>query len=155
MKRHALITLVLIMCLTSLLDYASVRSESPQDRARRAAPGFVGETTIVPNPQFRKPVDNSPKYVDNIRLQAKLWFLQREHLDEWKCIDEIIYRESRWTVNAQNPTTSAFGLGQVKNSKPYTYNKPMKQFIRAIKYAIYRYGTLCNALEAHNRQGWY
>lgn len=90
-----------------------------------------------------------------IRDIAKVWFLKRMHHEEWLCIDEIIYRESRWTVNAQNPTSTAFGLGQVKNSRPYTFNKPMKQFIRAIKYAIYRYGTLCNALEAHNRQGWY
>lgn len=153
MKRHAIITLGLIMCLTSLLDYASVRSESPQDRARRAAPGFVGETTIVPNPQFRKPVDNSPAYV---RKQAKLWFLQREHLDEWKCIDEIIYRESRWIHSIWNSSgSSAYGLGQLKNSYKWTKNKPLKQFKKATLYAIYRYGTLCNALEAHNKQGWY
>ena len=151
--RHALITLGLIMCLTVGLDYAAVRPENPQDTVRRDGQGSVGETTIVRYPQFRKPVDNSPAYV---RKQAKLWFLQREHLDEWQCIDEIIYRESRWIPNLWNSSgSSAYGLGQVKESYPYTKNKPMKQFIRAIKYAIYRYGTLCNALEVHNRQGWY
>lgn len=155
MKRHAIITLVLTMGLTLLLDSAAVLPESPQDRARRADSCVVGETTVLCNPQFRNPVDNSPK-LPTIRDKAKLWFLQREHLDEWKCIDEIIYRESRWIPNLWNSQgSSAYGLGQVKESHLYTHNKPMKQFIRAVKYAIHRYGTMCAALDAHNRQGWY
>jgi hypothetical protein len=119
---------------------------------------FGSVNTSVPEyPDTRVEVivqeDDKPS---TVRDQAKLWMLQRIHLEEWQCMDKIIHAESRWIPNLWNSQgSSAYGLGQVKGSHKYTADKPMKQFKVAVKYAIYRYGTLCRAWQAHQSQGWY
>lgn len=151
--RHAII-IILAFCLTGLLDSAPIRSESPQDRARRTEASVVGETTILFNPQFRNPVDNSKKL--SIRQKAKLWITNRGHLEDWKYIDYIIHAESRWIPNLWNKQgSSAYGLGQLKNSYKWTKNQPMKQFIKAIRYMLYRYETFERAYNHHKAKGWY
>lgn len=91
-----------------------------------------------------------------IRQKAKAWTLQRTGKREWKCADNIIERESRWIPNLWNSQgSSAYGLGQLKESYKWTKNKPMKQYIKAIKYMIYRYDTMCNAWKFWQRNGWY
>lgn len=153
-SRHAVIVLFSLTCLTGLLDSAPIRSESPQDRARRVESSVVGETTILSYPQFRKPVDNSAKL--SIRAKAKLWIKERGHLEDWKYIDYIIYEESRWIPNLWNQQGStAYGLGQLKNSYKWTKNKPMKQFVKAIRYMLYRYKTFEAAYKHHKAKGWY
>lgn len=120
---------------------------------------FAGSVnTSVPNYPDRQETrivqhDGGPS---TVRDQAKLWMLQRIHLEEWQCMDKIIYAESRWIPNLWNSQGSdAYGLGQVKGSHKYTAGKPMKQFKVAVKYAIARYGTLCRAWKAHQSKGWY
>ena len=145
-------TLIFAIYLTMLLGYISHNPETNTKALSQATPAGYSVALETP-PQSHPIVLTDPAYV---RAEAKRWFLQREHLDEWKCIDEIIYRESRWIPNLYNTQGSgAYGLGQVKGSDKYTKNKPHRQFKTAVRYAIYRYGTLCNALKAHNKQGWY
>lgn len=116
------------------------------------------DTSVPEYPDVRKEIkivqqDGPPP---TVRDHAKVWMLKRIHLKEWQCMDKIIYAESRWIPNLWNSQgSSAYGLGQVKGSHKYTAGKPMKQFKVAVKYAIYRYGTLCRAWQAHQSQGWY
>ena len=69
---------------------------------------------------------------------------------------------------AQNSAQQQYAASQATNQRykdfmeevwkedfPTFLNKPLKQFKIAIKYAIHRYGTLCNAWDAWQRQGWY
>ena len=152
--RHAVNMLIVLTCLTLGLDSARFETESPQDRARRDESSVVGETTILSYPQFRKSVDNSKEL--RIRAKAKLWITNRGHLEDWKYIDYIIHKESRWIPNLWNAQGSkAYGLGQLKNSYKWTKNKPMKQFVKAIKYMLYRYGTFEEAYNHHKAKGWY
>lgn len=73
---------------------------------------------------------------------------------EWNCLDEIIYRESRWHYKADNPTSSAFGLFQQLLLDPKTGLR--KQTIRGLRYIEHRYdGDPCQALAHHNDKGWY
>lgn len=91
-----------------------------------------------------------------IRQKAKAWTLQRIGKREWKCADNIIERESRWIPNLWNSQgSSAYGLGQLKESYRWTKNKPMKQYIKAVEYMIYRYDTMCGAWRFWQRNGWY
>ena len=89
---------------------------------------------------------------------AKTWFLTEVdgYYDEWKCMDKIIYAESRWVPNLWNSQgSSAYGLGQVKGSYDYTADNPLKQFKVAVKYVIHRYGTPCAGWSFHQKMGWY
>jgi hypothetical protein len=119
---------------------------------------FGSVNTSVPEyPDTRVEVivqeDDKPS---TVRDQAKLWMLQRIHLEEWQCMDKIIHAESRWIPNLWNSQgSSAYGLGQVKGSHKYTADKPMKQFKVAVKYVIARYGTPCKGWSFHQKMGWY
>ena len=147
--------LVVAMYLTSVLGLSVVTatSETPAGSQVAEAPRGSASRTTNSTPKRDTIVSTKPWYV---RAEAKRWFHQNidGYHAEWKCIDNIIHKESRWIPNLHNTQGSgAYGLGQVKNSAPYTKNKPLKQFKTAVKYAIGRYGTLCNAWDAWQRQG--
>ena len=149
--------LVVAMYLTSVLGLSVVTATLNTTGSSQVVAGQ--QKSPAPDthtsPKRDTIVSTKPWYV---RAQARIWFHQNidGYHAEWKCIDNIIHKESRWIPNLYNTQGSgAYGLGQVKNSAPYTKNKPLKQFKVAIKYAIHKYGTLCNAWHAWQRQGWY
>jgi hypothetical protein len=72
--------------------------------------------------------------------------------DEFYCINELWFRESRWNYKAKNPRSSAFGIPQILGLKT---KDPIKQIDRGLAYIKHRYLTACNALAFHNRKGWY
>lgn len=72
---------------------------------------------------------------------------------EWKCFEEIIWRESRWDPAAENG--KHYGLGQMADAKYYLEGKPKKQIKKIIEYIEHRYKTACNALRFHDRNGWF
>ena len=72
--------------------------------------------------------------------------------DEFYCINELWYRESRWNYKAKNPKSSAFGIPQILGLKT---KDPIKQIDRGLAYIKHRYLTACNALAFHDRKGWY
>ena len=71
---------------------------------------------------------------------------------QFYCLDEIVWKESRWNYKAKNPKSSAFGLFQILKSKD---KDPIKQIDKGLRYIEHRYGTACNALAFHDRKGWY
>jgi hypothetical protein len=72
--------------------------------------------------------------------------------DEFYCINELWFRESRWNYKAKNPRSSAFGIPQILGLKT---KDPIKQIDRGLAYIKHRYLTACNALAFHDRKGWY
>ena len=75
------------------------------------------------------------------------------NFEQFYCVDEIIYKESRWNYKAKSKTSSAYGLFQVLNSKE---KDPIKQIDQGLKYINHRYnGCACTALAHHKLKGWY
>jgi len=75
------------------------------------------------------------------------------NFEQFYCLDEIIYKESRWNYKAKNPKSSASGLFQVLKSKE---KDPIKQIDQGLKYINHRYdGCACKALAHHKAKGWY
>lgn len=72
----------------------------------------------------------------------------------WQCLDRLIYRESRWKLDAANPTSSARGLFQILNApNDLTIDE---QWDRGRRYLASRYdGDPCKALDHSLRKGWY
>ena len=75
---------------------------------------------------------------------------------------QIIQRESGGDPTAKNPTSSAFGLGQliVANRKAlmganYASTNCSDQIAAFSKYTLGRYGSYDRALSFHKRNGWY
>lgn len=71
---------------------------------------------------------------------------------QWKCMDQLAHRESRWNPNAK--TGSFYGVFQHYQLKPGT---PLnKQLVTFFKYIDHRYqGDPCNALAHSFKEGWY
>ena len=89
------------------------------------------------------------KNIDHYKLYAHSRII---NYDQYKCYSRIIYKESRWNVNAKNG--SHFGLGQMR-SKWYRNLDGYRQIDATIKYINERYGSMCNAWRFHERVGHY
>ena len=90
--------------------------------------------------------------VDNPNIYRQWAFIQLNNLDEFYCIDELYYKESRWNPTAVNG--SHYGIPQgrskyLKNANGY------KQVEWGIKYNQVRYGSMCKALQHYKIKGWH
>jgi len=79
-------------------------------------------------------------------------FIQLNDIDQFYCLDELNYKESRWNPKAKNG--SHYGIPQGRSeylSKVDAY----KQIDWQLKYIERRYSNPCNALQHHKIKGWY
>lgn len=79
---------------------------------------------------------------------------------EWNALDKLGMMESGWRNTAQNPTSTAFGIGQFLNSTwagtGFTKTSdPRQQILAMLKYISSRYGDPINALRHEMQQHWY
>lgn len=72
---------------------------------------------------------------------------------QWRCLDALVNRESRWNPKADNPTSSAYGLFQQLRLDPRS--DLAKQTRLGLKYIAHRYGTPCRAYAHAVEQGWF
>jgi len=79
--------------------------------------------------------------------------------DQWGALEELVRRESSWNPNAQNPTSTAFGLFQFLDATWKNYGKktsdPSAQAQAGLAYIRDRYGSPSAALAHHDRKNWY
>ena len=71
---------------------------------------------------------------------------------QWTCISKLFTAESRFDQFADNPKSSAYGIGQVLKE---TSSVPEIQILRAYNYIEHRYTTPCKAWQHHLRKGHY
>jgi len=79
-------------------------------------------------------------------------FIQLNNLDEFYCLDELYFYESRWNPKARNG--SHYGIPQGR-SKWLATADGYKQVEWGIKYNNNRYGSMCKALEHYKIKGWH
>lgn len=81
--------------------------------------------------------------------------------NEFQCLFELYTRESTWRTNADNPSSSAYGIPQaLPGSKMASegadwMTNPTTQIKWGLKYIKGRYKTPCNAIVWHNAHNWY
>ena len=68
------------------------------------------------------------------------------------CIVKLFTQESRFDHLADNPKSTAYGIGQVLREKS---KDPATQILRAYRYIETRYETPCRAYSHHLRRNWY
>ena len=119
-------------------------------RSRKIARfGLVISLFIVLNTAFLK-IDPVNAYTTNHYRQ---WaFIQLNDLDEFYCLDELYFRESRWNPKARNG--SHYGIPQGK-SKYLLKANGFKQVEWGIKYNLNRYGSMCEALDHFKIKGFH
>ena len=81
--------------------------------------------------------------------------------DQFDCLDSLYTRESGWRVDADNPTSSAYGIPQaLPGSKMASAGadwatNPVTQIRWGLGYIQDRYGSPCGAWAHSESNGWY
>jgi len=78
----------------------------------------------------------------------------------WNALDALVMSESGWNNNAQNPTSTAYGIGQFLNSTwaGVGYSKtsdPQTQILAMLAYIASRYGNPNAAWNFKRSHNWY
>ena len=127
----------------------SERKGEPR-RGRLARFGLVIPLFIALNIGLLK--DDSVASLDRTNHYRQWAFIQLNNLDEFYCLDELYYKESRWNPKAKNG--SHYGIPQGR-SKYLQRVDGYKQVDWGIKYNKVRYGSMCKALEHYKTKGWH
>jgi hypothetical protein len=135
-----------------MINYnANSLSERKGDlRSRKIARfGLVISLFIALNIAFLKDDSAAQDRTNHYRQWA---FIQLNDLDQFYCLDELNYKESRWNPKAKNG--SHYGIPQGR-SKYLSRVDGYKQIDWQLKYIEKRYSNPCNALAHHKIKGWY
>jgi len=79
---------------------------------------------------------------------------------QWTALNKLLTRESGFNPNAQNPTSTAYGLFQFLDSTWSAVNatktsNPQMQTLAGLRYIASRYGTPIDAWNHEMMAGWY
>jgi hypothetical protein len=86
---------------------------------------------------------------ENYKLYAHIKLLNAK---EYRCLELLWTRESRWDPRADNPKSSAYGIPQLLKMKELD---PFKQIDLGLKYIAHKHRTPCKAWQFHKLRGWY
>jgi hypothetical protein len=86
---------------------------------------------------------------ENYKLYAHIKLLNAK---QYRCLEILWNKESRWDPRADNPKSSAYGIPQLLKLKVHD---PFMQIDLGLKYIAHKHRTPCRALEFHNKRGWY
>ena len=79
---------------------------------------------------------------------------------QFDCLDQLWEAESNWNPDAQNPTSTAYGIAQFLDATWATTgiaktSDPYRQIDAGLIYIDERYDTACNAWAFHQANNWY
>lgn len=100
-----------------------------------------------------KKIKETPRQIAQ-RASRSAWNSHRQ----WKCLEYIWQKESRFNPKAKNKKSGAYGIAQFM---PKTWGSrkktsdPAKQIEYGIKYIKLRYGTPCHAMAFRFKYGYY
>jgi hypothetical protein len=142
----------------SVPDRAPVVSRS-QDRREAADPAKEAALTQSDGPAITRTEDSSqddPRTIARVLL-AEFGFSQ----DQFSCLDSLYMGESGWRVDADNPSSSAYGIPQaLPGSKMASAGadwatNPVTQIRWGLGYIRDRYGSPCSAMSFKSGHGFY
>ncbi len=90
--------------------------------------------------------------VNKINHYRQWAFIQLNNVEQFDCLDELNYKESRWNPKAKNGSHHGIPQGR---SKWLATVDGYKQIDWQLKYIKKRYDNPCKALQHHKIKGWY
>ena len=134
-----------------------IRSSSHSPSRRKGEPrrGWLARCTLVGIALFVAQIssleraESQEPRTNHYRQWA---FIQLNNIDEFHCLDELYYKESRWNPKAKNG--SHYGIPQGRSIYLSKVNG-FKQVEWGLKYIKTRHQTPCLALDHFKRKGWH
>jgi phage protein D len=136
-------------------EHAKIKAEIAA-AAKKAAEEKAARARALANRGY-EPGVNDPKEIARQILTNKFGYGS----NQFDCFNNIIMRESKWDINATNPSSGAYGIPQaLPGSKMASEGgdwrtNPATQIIWGIKYMKGRYGSPCAAWSFKSSHGWY
>jgi len=116
--------------------------------ARRRGLVLVAGLLLFTNMPQAKAVSTA-RDINNYKLYAHIKLLDAK---EYRCLELLWDKESRWNPRADNPKSTAYGIPQLLKLKE---RDPYKQIDLGLKYIEARHSNPCKALDFHKRTGHY
>lgn len=127
------------------------RSERRTDATKAAALGMQAGKAVT---RSEKLSEGDPRDIARALLPAYGF-----SSDQFGCLDSLYMSESGWRVDADNPTSSAYGIPQALtqlHDLPADYMTSAEAQIRwGLEYIQDAYGTPCSAWSFKQGNGWY
>jgi membrane-bound lytic murein transglycosylase MltF len=80
--------------------------------------------------------------------------------EQFLCLTKLIGKESAWNPKAENPTSTASGLGQLLDSTVSSLgmkksDSAVSQLVATLSYISRRHSHPCGAWKHFQKNGWY
>jgi hypothetical protein len=139
----------------NLLSMAATMKKAKQATGGGGRPDAVPYTAGAgPGTQFQ---GGTPE--QNIRLGRSMAKEAGWTGAQWRALKTLWMRESSWRSDADNPTSTAYGIPQRLGSvhgMPKRYRRnPKVQIAWGLNYILGTYGDPLTALQHSNQEGWY
>ena len=144
-------TLKITLKIDSYLTIAvrSMLAGEPLRRvARRRSTVLLAALLLFSNMPASQAI-NTARDKETYKLYAHIKLLNAK---QYRCLEVLWMRESKWDPKADNPNSSAYGIPQLLNMKEID---PFKQIDLGLKYVVHRHRTPCRALDYHTKRGHY
>ena len=146
-SKYAQVIHIFVMYLTK--GVRSILASEPVCRiARRRSTVLVAGLLLFGNMPASQAVSTA-RDINSYKLYAHMKVLDAK---EYRCLELLWHKESRWNPRADNPKSTAYGIPQLLK---YKEKDPYKQIDRGLKYIDHRYGTVCKAWVHHKKTGHY
>ena len=146
-RRYAQVIHILASNLTYRLR--SILAGEPLPRlARRRSLVLMAGLLLFSNMPASQAI-NTPRDKENYKLYAHIKLTNSK---EYRCLELLWNRESKWDPRANNPKSSAYGIPQLLKLKEHD---PYKQIDLGLKYIAHRHTTPCKAYAYHLKTGHY
>ena len=135
-----------------------IRSSSHSPSRRKGEPrrGWLARCTLVGIALFVAQISSLERAESQqlkVNTLKQITFHKMNYnFEQFYCLDELNYKESRWNPKAKNG--SHYGIPQGR-SKWLSTVDGYKQIDWQLKYIKERYDNPCNALQHHKKKGWY
>jgi hypothetical protein len=80
--------------------------------------------------------------------------------EQFLCLTKLIGKESAWNPKAENPKSTASGIGQMLDSTVSSLgmkksDSAVSQLVATLSYISRRHSTPCGAWKHFQKKGWY
>lgn len=125
------------------------RAEADPAKVAALAPTAGGAMTVTESLSDDDPRDIAKALLGEYGFSA----------DQFGCLDSLWTKESGWSVTADNPSSSAYGIPQALTAThdlaPDYMTNPVTQIRWGLDYIRDRYGSPCGAWGHSQSTGWY
>ena len=136
-------------CLSLTKGLRSLLAGEPLRRIARGLCTVLLAVLLLNSTMPQAVAINTNKDIDRYKLYAHMKVVSAK---EYRCLELLWMRESRWDPRANNPKSSAYGIPQLLKLKVLD---PYLQIDLGLKYIAHRHLTPCKAWEFHKRTGHY